>query len=458
MLSALSRRQVIQYYQLATGRRPFTRLDELNQTQWWEVDRLLALQKLKMHRLLTYAHEHVPYYHRLFDECGFQPGDVLSDVTSLHRLPILTKEIIRQNYRDLQTCDATLLARSTEQSTTGSTGHPLVIMQDSNCRDHVTADLYRHHGWAGWRLGDPHCYIWSARGGMQELRAPRTRLMNWLLNRFITSTLTLSDQNMAEFASMIRRRHPHILHSFPSALYRFGHFLRKNGFQDIKFEAVFTGAETLYPEQRRFIEETFGSRVFNRYGAVEAGGIACECEAHDGMHVSVENNYVEILKDGQPARPGAIGNVVVTNLNNYTMPLVRYDLEDTGAWATDRPCPCGRALPLMSQLEGRACDLFQTRQGLTVGGATAGNLFGVRGIKQFQVVQKSLDLIVVCIVRDSDFDQAETTITERMLKKLLGAEVEVRFEFPDDIPVSESGKHRYAICEIPDETGDQAAK
>ncbi|TEU11857.1 MAG: phenylacetate--CoA ligase family protein [Anaerolineales bacterium] len=446
-MNAFPRLQAIRLYQKVTGRRFLEHLDELNRTQWLSRDELLNLQCNKLHRLLEYAYEHVPYYHRLFDRVGFRPADVLTDLTTMRKIPILTKAIIRENFDDLLTADLQRRKQMSPLTTGGSTGHPLIFMQDSNFRDYVTADIHRHLGWAGWQLGQVHAYIWGANFEAKTSQSIRVKLMNWALNRFVTNAYVLSEQSMSAFATQVRHRRPRILFGYPSSLYRFAEFVREHGFDDIKFDAIFASAEVLYPAQRQFIGEVFGGRMFNRYGTRELGGISCECEAHTGLHASIEDVYIEILKDGQPAK-AKVGDIIVTNLNNYGMPFIRYSVEDMGAWRVEAHCPCGRELPMMDLALARRVDMFKTRDGRSVWGGFASPMFGMKGVKRFQLVQKSLDHVVARIVKDADLDEARLSEIERTVKMALGDNVNVEFEFPDEIAVYGSGKYRYAICEI----------
>ena len=193
----------------------------------------------------------------------------------------------------------------------------------------------------------------------------------------------------------------------------------------------------------------FRCRVFNRYGTKELGCIACECEAHTGLHISAESNHVEVLNDaGQPVRPGEIGNIIVTNLNNLGMPFIRYCIEDSGAWYDGRDCSCGRAAPMLGVLYGRSVDTFKTRSGATVSANFAGNMLAHPSVRQFQIVQKSFDLILVRMVKFTDIPQS---VLERFVKTIetaFGEKVTVQFEYPKHIPVLPSGKHRYALSEV----------
>jgi len=453
--SAFIRRQLMRAYQLVTGRRVLARLDELNHTQWLSRDELLGLQRDKLHHLLAYAYRHVPYYRCTFDRVGFRPDDVLTDLTSLRKLPILTKATIRENFDAMLTTERRRRARMSRLTTGGSTGHPLVFMQDTDFRDYVTADIHRHLGWAGWQFGQLHAYIWGANFEVATAQALRTRLMDRVLNRFLTNAYVLSEESMAAFAARVRRQRPRILFGYASSLHRFAQFVREQGYDDIAFDGIFSSAEVLYPAQRQFIEETFHCKMFNRYGTRDLGGVACECDAHVGLHASIENNYIEILRDletGEPAPPGETGHIIVTNLNNHGMPFIRYNIEDMGAWSALDRCPCGRELPLMEIVQGRRVDMFKTRDGRSVWGGFASPLFGMEGVKQFQVVQKSLDTVVARIVKAGELDQARLDAITQTIKTALGDDVEVRFEFPDAIPVLDSGKCRYAISQVGDTT------
>jgi phenylacetate-CoA ligase len=169
------------------------------------------------------------------------------------------------------------------------------------------------------------------------------------------------------------------------------------------------------------------------------------------LHASVDNNYIEILRDlegAEHAQPGEVGHIVVTNLNNYGMPFIRYSIEDMGAWSTTEGCSCGRELPLMDLVQGRRIDMFKTRDGHAVWGGFASPLFGMEGVKQFQLVQKSLDLVVARIVKDGELDEMRLAEIERTVHMALGDHVRVEFEYPDEIPVLDSGKYRYAISEL----------
>jgi phenylacetate-CoA ligase len=216
-----------------------------------------------------------------------------------------------------------------------------------------------------------------------------------------------------------------------------------------------TTADMLYPHMRETIEKVFRSPVFNRYGSREVGIIACECEKHEGLHVFSPIIHVEILKqDCIPTAVGEMGEVVITSMFNYAMPLIRYKIGDTGIWA-ENECSCGRKLPLLKQITGRVTDTFYKKDHTQVYGGYFNRLFYFRDwVKKFQVIQEDYDEIRLIIIpqktseniRELYYQQLNEITTKIQL--VLGKECRVNYEFVTDIPPTASGKYRYTISKV----------
>ena len=435
-------------YQRATGRHILESWRELRRTQWLSREELLKLQRDKLQRLLQYAYAYVPYYRQLFDNVGFRPDELSVRPASFRRIPLLSKAIIRRNFGSLLTTEIRRRRELSRVTTSGSTGEPLVFMQDNGYRDCVTAGVLRSLEWAGWRWGECHAYLWGASSEAKTAESLRARLMDLIFNRFVANAFVLSDESMGEFVAQVRKRRPGLLYGYASSLYRFAEFVRENRFNDVGFEAIISSAEVLYPSQRQFIEETLGGKVFDRYGTREVGDLGCECEFHTGFHVSVENCYIEIEREGEPVGPGEAGDIIVTNLNNYGMPFIRYALADVGAWCEEDRCPCGREMPLLGKIEGRQVDMFRGQDGRMVWGGFWHSMYEMEGVKQFQFIQKSVNHVVARIVKEGHLEQASRDRIERAVQRALGGNVTVEFEFPCHIPPAQSGKFRYQISEL----------
>lgn len=452
MKSTFSRTALV-IHEKITERRILQRLEELNRTQWLSYDNLLNLQQRKLQQLLEYSYKYVPYYQQAFSKISFHPNDFHGNLDCLLKLPILTKSIIRENWSDLITTDPKRRRGISELSTSGSTGQPLVFMQDHYYRDSVTADIQRHMGWAGWKLGDLQAVIWGQSPGMSFRKRMRAKLIDWIWNRIQINAFCMTEKLMANFAKQIQQRNPHILFGYATCINQFAQYVRSSPYQSIRFGGVFSTAERLLPSIRHFIEETFRCKVFDRYGTLELGGIACECEEHTGLHLSMENNYVEIINNDNeaPAQRGEIGDIVVTNLNNFGMPFIRYLVGDAGIWYTGDDCSCGRSSKMLKVIEGRLVESFNTKDGRRIWAGFAGAGFRCLthpSIKQFQIVQKSFERIVIRLVPAGEIQKDTLKDIEHAIHVTFGEDVVVDFEFLDKIKPLPSGKHQYAISEL----------
>ncbi|MEM7347281.1 MAG: hypothetical protein AAF485_23835 [Chloroflexota bacterium] len=452
-MSALIRRPAMRFYETITKRRMLTRLDELNQSQWLTPTEIAKNQRKKLYQLLEYTAQYVPYYQRLFAKTGFEPESILTDFSALGQLPLLTKAIIRENFDDLITTDPDKRAQVSRVSTSGSTGQPLTFMIDHDFRDYFTADLHRHLSWGGWQLGQPHAYMGGASADSAASASLRSRLMSWVFNRFNLNAYTLSDEMMQDFLEQVQRRKPRLIYGYASTLYHFAQFVQQQKVQ-IKLDSLFSSAEVLYPYQRQLLEETFQAKVFDRYATRELGELASQCEHQTGLHISPECVYIEVLNEsGVPTQPGEAGQIVVTNLNNYGMPFIRYQLSDQVAWHSGDDCPCGRKLPRLSMIAGRDNDMFKTRDGRLIWGGLGNPLWDDPHVHQFQMIQKDYDFVLVRLVSSENIAPKTETDVIKAIQNALGPQVTIKFEFPDTIPPESSGKYRYQICEITEETG-----
>jgi phenylacetate-CoA ligase len=450
-MSTLKQKLVQQFYTVSKpGRTQY--LNELGRFQWLSRAELEALQTQKLQNLLEYAYKNVPYYHALFDRIGFQPADFARDPATFQHIPPLNKALIRQNFEQLLTTDPARRRHLVKNKTSGSSGEPLVFLQDEICIDRVNAHMYRHMQWSGWQLGEPQGWIWGniLAGAEAEQPSLKQKIRDWLVSQTRLNSYLLTPQTMARFATQLQADPGAALYGYASCIYQFAKFLTENNRSaQIQLKSIFTSAEVLYPAQRSFIEEVFGCRVFNIYGSEEMGPIGGECELHTGLHLNPESVYVEVVKNGQAVPDGEDGELILTNLNSHGFPFIRYQIQDWGCKSL-KSCGCGRGLPLLDVIHGRSPDLFKTRDGKMTWGGFAGRMLAVKEVKKYQFIQKSYDLIVARIVQASPVDPQRLAEIQKAAKIALGENVEVKFEFVDEILPHPSGKHRYFISELVD--------
>jgi len=226
--------------------------------------------------------------------------------------------------------------------------------------------------------------------------------------------------------------------------------LKQKGIDEIKPKGIISTSMMLLPQEREIIEKVFDCNVTNRYGCEEVGLIACECEKHDGMHLNIDHLYIEFIKeDGSPAKAGEEGAIVVTELINHGMPLIRYKIEDVGI-PTDRKCSCGRGLPLMEKVAGRVADFLIRKDGSLVAGVSLveRTLTAIKGIEQMQIVQEALNNIVLNVVKGRDYNLESEKLLLNEFEDVFGKDVKIALKYIDKIPQERSGKYRFSICKV----------
>jgi len=417
----------------------------LEGTQWLDPDRLAALQAERLQRLVQRAERSVPFYQQRFAEAGLTARD-LCEPRDLRKLPLLDKTDIRAAGDDLRARDAGPLVRS---NTGGSGGEPLVFQLGRERVTHDVAAKWRATRWWGVDFGDPEIVLWGSPielSAQDRLRGLRDRLLRTRL----LPAFAMGEKQLDEFLTAIRRRRPRMLFGYPSALAHVARHARKRGVavDDLGTEVAFVTAERLYPEQKTAIETAFGCRVANGYGGRDAGFLAHECP-HGGLHVTAEDVVLEVVDDqGYPVPAGEPGEVVVTHLASGDFPFIRYRTGDRAVPGKDA-CPCGRGLPLLAEIQGRATDFVMARDGTVMHGlALIYVLRDLPGIEAFQVVQESLDRTRVRIVPEGPVDEATRHAIDSGLRARLGAEVEIAIEEVPRIPPEPSGKYRYIKSEV----------
>jgi phenylacetate-CoA ligase len=421
--------------------------------EYLDYEEIKRITDSKLKKLLAHAYNNVPYYNTILKQADVIKGQEVQ-LDRFSDIPILTKSIIRQQGENLYSKD--YKKRCPYKNTSGgSTGEPLSFIQDKNYSDWNIANTLYYKTFAGQDIGEKEFRLWGSERDLLDKEKPAVRLKNWLYNRMELNAFKMSKDDMVQFVDRINRARPTWIESYVQAVTEFSRFIRENNLTITSPRGVLTSAGTLYPQMRQLIENVFKCRVFNRYGSREVGSIACSCEKDEGLHVSIWNNYVEILSDNfQMVEPGGIGRIFVTNLNNYSMPLIRYQIGDFGIAAENRECSCGRKTPLIKGVVGRHMEVFKTKNGKIIPAEFFIHFIGVvynEGyIKKFQVIQKNYDKIVIRVVI-SDIEKFNKSKAELIssIKKVMGQDCTVDFELVDEIQPSSSGKYLYTISELP---------
>jgi len=443
----IARRVVHPLLQWKSGGRVREYLHQLEHSQWYTPAELEALQAARLRTLLDHAYRSVPYYRRAFTERGLHPSDVRGP-QDLTALPVLSKAVIRDDPAALRAEGAR--GPFVERRTSGSTGIPLAVYVHPHTRDAWAAAAMRTRRWWGVDVGTRQITLINPHG-----KSRWTLLKQyWLMNHGEYSVFRLDEGALERLRRELRRSRYEVLLGYPSALTYFAQYvLSRHGEGAVRLKAVCATAEMLYPDQRALLQRAFGCPVVNEYGSSETGYLAGECPA-GSLHSAVENAVIEFAPTGGGAGEAEL---LVTDLGNFAMPLIRYRVGDRGAIGAD--CACGRSLPVLQLVAGRTEDLVT----LPDGRKTDGSIFSVAverlvaqgvPVKQFRALQHRPDYIEVLVATDQPDHPALRQLSAR-IQKLLHPSVAVVVSPVDRIPVESTGKLRRFVSLLATEDAGQ---
>jgi len=436
-----------------SGQPVFRHLKYLKSIEYKSLEELKQLQNEKLRQLLIHAYENVPYYSKVLSQAEVAKNKSIN-LDNFHRIPILTKDIIGRQGENLYSQD--YKKRGWYINTSGgSTGEPVAFLQDDKYRAWSFAARFLCNLWGGKDVGEREIKLWgSERDVFEVAEKASTRLRRWGFNVVIMNSFAMSEERMIRYVQQWNAFKPKMVWAYMSAIHEFARYIERSGAQIRSPASIVSSAETLAEDVRAYVERIFNCPVFNLYGSREIGVGGSECQEKEGIHIFSLNNKMEILdKNLRPCQADQMGNLYVTTLNNYSMPLIRYDIGDMAVPAKNEKCSCKRAFPLIKNIVGRHIEVFKTREGKIVPGEFFVHFVGVvynkNYIKKFQVVQKDYDLIIIkLVVIDSQkFEEFKSDLI-RSIKKVMGQDCEIRFDYVDDIPPTKSGKYLYTVSEV----------
>jgi phenylacetate-CoA ligase len=425
-------------------RRPTLRLwRALEASQWRPLAELEAQQAEALRHLADHARAHVPFYRELFERAGVGPGEIRAPA-DLRRLPILSAADLRGTGARRRSTVSPFPTIS--KSTGGSTGRPLEFGYDPLSEYWRLATKLRGYGWAGFRPGVRSLHFWGALPVRRSWgRRQKIALDHWLRREHYVDCGRRDDAVLEGVVRAIRRERPGAILCYAQAGAELARWINERSARTWGPILVLCGAEALTSPDRAALEEAFGPGVFETYGCREVMLIGAECPAHAGLHLSLENLVVElVVRDGsgeRPARPGEVGEVVLTDLHNLGMPFIRYANGDLAVAAPPGRCACGRELPRLERVEGRVTETLRDGEGRRVNGL----LFNIvltalpTGARQWQAVQHRDGSVSLQIVPTGALDEAlRGRILEATSRWLQG--VPVRLETVAEIPPAPNGK------------------
>jgi phenylacetate-CoA ligase len=416
----------------------------LADSQWWSRQKLEAYQDLKLQQLIQHCYENVPYYQQLMDERSLRPRDFQS-VVDLHKLPILTKSDLRKNWHKLRAKNIPDKDVSINV-TGGSTGEPLKIAKQISASCWETMATERGFSWAGLMPGMRRIILMGGTlGGFKD--SWQTPLKNMLSGIITLPAYDLGEHNIDEYADAVRKSRAHFLIGYPSSVYDLARRLLERG-NTLPLRGVLTSAERLYPEWSEVVREAMKCEVYQYYGCAECNSMAYQCQEGESYHITEEHVILEVRTESGSICSSGSGEVVLTNLDNQAMPLLRY-LNGDYVTIDDDLCSCGRSLKLISQLEGRSRDfLFRSNGDRVSGGISTYVMRHVDAVSEFQVRQESLTRIRVLVVPAKELCSTDRTYIRDAFRHYLGDGIDIAIDEVQAIARTKARKRQIVVNEM----------
>jgi len=410
---------------------------ELMETQYYSYENLCQTQDIKLKKIVEYAYNTTKHYRTLMNKLKISPLDIRCQ-DDLHKLPIVTKEIIRQDPESFLSSEMNN-HRSRMVKTGGSTGIPFQYCISRDFDSYVWGSIWRAWSAGGYGLGDKVAVLGGDRLSKKNLKH---RLYQFLNNWKYINVTDLNDQNLQHMYQNLKTAGCKMIYAYPTPLYLLACYIIK---QHLNFNInhIVTTSEVLFPEHRKVIEKAFQCKVFDLYGANDGGVISFECEHFAGYHLSMEKCITEIVDEkGEEVPNGTTGNVILTDLENYAMPLIRYEVGDR-ACITNEPCRCGRGLNRLQSISGRIKDFVDLSNGRRIDGSYFTKRFrDISGVELFQIIQKqSKD--VYAKVSLSDENDPDVSLHLKQLESRIANELGIDFYIKVDNSFRRSSNQKF---------------
>ncbi len=405
--------------------------------------KLKAYQEDKLKKLLIHAYKNVPYYTKVLSKARVVDSNLRVNLNNFEKIPILNKKILREEFENLKARN--LDSMKWEYNTSGgSSGEPARFIQDANYKRWNIANKINFKLIAGAKIGGRELRFWGSERDILEGREdPKIILRNKIYNRVEINMFKLRFNEIPKHLEYWRKFKPEWVEGYVHVMIELAKYALKNNIKVYPAKGILCTAGTLDLDMRRTIEKAFGAKVYNRYGSREVGDMACDDGRNKGMRISSWNHYIEVLDEKHKSTKKQ-GMVHVTNLNNYAMPLIRYEIGDIAYK--------GNNWGYLQSVRGRVTSLFKTRDGGFFDGCYFRTILNFKDwIKQFQIVQHDYDDIeYIFVPRDKNFvlSKKEKDELTRQVRLLLGSKCKVRFKFVKEIKGLKSGKYLYTKSEV----------
>jgi phenylacetate-CoA ligase len=419
----------------------FAALRVLLPYSWESRERITRFQTRQLRSLVSHAYGNVPYYRKLFDRHGLQPGDIRT-LADLEKIPITSKQDL------LGLPPSEVVAKGVDpdrlivRKTSGSTGEPSIIRRTWLEERTLGVNRLRAMQYFGLRPTDKVCRIILPKPlHPRDNQTPLRILEKMGLYRSVAIDCLAPPD---EIVGQLCRHRPDLVFGLAGMVFRVAQWILDEDLQVIRPRFVAVGSDVLTPPMRQVISDALAARVFESYGSHEFHLIAWECKETGELHICDDIVIIEVLRDGKPARPGERGEVIATGLHSFAMPFIRYRLGDIVTQGSET-CRCGLSFSTIRNVEGRMLDFFP------LPGARVIHPYEILPLvrrtpdpwyRQYQMIQEREDRILFKAVAPVPPSRQELDSIEQTVKARLGQGVEFKIVLVPEIRPDAAGKFR----------------
>ncbi len=386
----------------------------------WSPEQIRAFQEQHLREIVAYCWRYIPFYRDHWRGAIDDPR-AIQTIADLQRLPILTKDHVREHLSTLVTTDPRV--KSTEARTGGSTGRPIIFRMTYRDEQLAWAHMYMGWSWAGYRIGDPFLIVGGESVGI-GLGDKRT-LADKVMNRWVTSGSNLSLERTRALTQTPHFHKIRLIYGYPNSIKELCEYLEQLGTRPTALQGVICTAEVMLPEVRQRIQNVLKVKVLDQYGLNDGGLHACEGPEQDGLHLSFHRGILEILDDDnrQIRALKQTGRAVATLFSNQAMPFIRYETGDRVHWHSFDTAPSGVRWPRIGPVDGRTGDVlhFPSGRKVPMPGLTL-VMRWIEGLSSYQFIQTDANQVRVRLERGTGFAMTEDQVRQ-FLQEKIGTEV-----------------------------------
>ncbi|MAC40451.1 MAG: hypothetical protein CMJ05_01500 [Pelagibacterales bacterium] len=417
-------------------------------SQNWSEQKMNNYQLKKLQDLFEFCVLSNDFYKKKYKDLSDAKFKI-NDLSDLRKLPILKKEDLRLNSLLSKNLNMRFVSSA---KTGGSTGPPTVIYKDIHTRSIAWGAWFRWYNWIGIERGDPCMTLW---GSSQVLSRSfylkiYNRIISFLENDYRVNSFKINNSTINKIIRNIFNYKPVIIKGYLSAILQLADHIKSKKI-NYNPKCISTTSETLLPPYKEYIQKTFNCPVYDQYASTEISGVAFECKAQNGLHITSEHVIVEVVDDNNQPVFNKKGRIIITDLDNKAMPFIRYEIGDVGILSTET-CSCGNKSYLLKSIEGRLADNIVLKDGSQVHGVFFTDImyelkseFNFNRISRFQAVQNKKGFLEfrleTTIKHDHDYC---INLKNALLSFFHSVEIKT-FKQLDNEP---SGKFKYVISNL----------